>query len=334
MTQTLFGTYPWAFDVPGGGERQLMAWQSHLAALGLVTGFYDPWKPVGEGWKIFHFFSAMPGSYQICDYMRSKGMRLIITPNLWVTEATKWDYPHDEILRLLSIADRIIVNSQIEAITLAGVYDLPAECFSVVYNGIEERYLTGTDPKPFLERYGLEGGSYFLNVGNVEPRKNQLRFLEALRDYPDQILVTVGHSRDAGYLNACREMGGDQFRFLGPLDYGSDMLHAAICGARAFVMPSTLETPSIAALEAVASGVPLLITGEGSTKEYFGDDVIYIEPFSVQSLRYGIRELLGLSAAAERLRKRIADRYTWPATAARLAAIYDEITEEAHNENA
>lgn len=333
MTQTLFGTYPWAFDVPGGGERQLMAWQSHLAAQGRVTGFFDPWKPVGDGWDIFHFFSAMPGSYQICDYMRSKGLRLVITPNLWVTEATKWDYPHDEIQRLLAIADRIVVNAEIEATTLAAVYGLPVERFSVVHNGIEERYLTRTDPTPFLARFGLEAGSYFLNVSNVEPRKNQLRFLEALRDTPDQTLITVGHARDPDYLAACQEMGGDQFRFLGPLEYGSDMLHAAICGARAFVMPSTLETPSIAALEAVVSGAPLLITGEGSTKEYFGEDVIYIEPFSVQSLRYGIHELLGRDKAPERLRARMAEHFTWAATAKRLAETYDDIIARLHHDD-
>lgn len=332
MTDVLFGTYPWAFDCPGGGERQLMAWRAHLDAQGLNTELYDPWMPLTENWDVFHFFSAMPGSYQLCEYLRNKGLKLAITPNLWVTEATKWNYPHQEIYSLLAIADRVIVNSQIEAETLAGVYELPLERFNVVHNGIEAKYLEPVDASPFLETFELEAGSYLLNVGNIEPRKNQLRFLEALRAYPDLTMVTIGHARDTAYLAKCMEMGGTQFKFLGPLKYGSDMLRAAMAGARAFVMPSTLETPSIAAIEAVASGCPLLITGEGSTKEYFGSDVVYIEPFSVQSLRYGIRELLGYEIAPERLRKHIAERFTWAATSRTLAGIYTDIKVTPHHD--
>jgi glycosyltransferase involved in cell wall biosynthesis len=331
VTDILFGTYPWAFDCPGGGERQLVAWRKHLEAQGTRTGLYDPWIPVAESWDIFHFFSAMPGSYQLCEYMRGKGLKLVITPNLWVTQATKWDYPHDDIKRLFAIADRVIVNAQIEAETLAAVYELPLERFRVVYNGIEAEYLEPVDPAPFLETFGLERGGYLLNVGNVEHRKNQLRFLEALKDTPDLTLVTVGHARDADYLQACQDMGGAQFRFLGPLEYGSDLLRAAMSGARAFVMPSTLETPSIAALEAAAIGCPLLITGEGSTKEYFVDEAIYIEPLDVQSLRYGVQEVMGRTRGSETMRARISERFTWAGTAGTLANVYDELNREARH---
>ena len=44
-----------------------------------------------------------------------------------------------------------------------------------------------------------------------------------------------------------------------------------------FVLPSTLETPGLAALEAAALGIPIIITSEGCTKEYFGSIETYYD---------------------------------------------------------
>ena len=43
-----------------------------------------------------------------------------------------------------------------------------------------------------------------------------------------------------------------------------------ILNAKCFALPSTLETPGLAALEAAALGIPIIITSEGCAKEYFG----------------------------------------------------------------
>ena len=68
----LFGAYPWAFDCPGGGERQLMAWKSHLENLGHSVSLFDPWGEIPKSTSIFHFFSVMPGSIQLCDLLKVK----------------------------------------------------------------------------------------------------------------------------------------------------------------------------------------------------------------------------------------------------------------------
>ena len=66
--KVLYGVYPWAFDCPGGGERQLMAYKRHLEMQGVQVGLYDQWDPRIRNYDIFHFFSAMPGSIQLCDF--------------------------------------------------------------------------------------------------------------------------------------------------------------------------------------------------------------------------------------------------------------------------
>ena len=315
----LYGTYPWAFDVPGGGERQLLAYRSHLPAVGMMAGLYDQWNPCISDYEVFHFFSVMPGSIQLCDHIKKQGLPVVISPNLWVTPQTRNMYPHQDIASLLPIADAIVVNSNMEAEALSEVYSLPRSRFKTVYNGVEDDFLEPADPYLFIEKFGIQS-KFILNVANVEPRKNQLAFLKALKSFPDLILVTVGLIRDRDYGRQCMEVGGSQFRFVGPLPYNSPLLRSGIAGCTFFAMPSTLETPSIAALEAAVSGAPLLITREGSTTEYFGDSVVYIDPHSVESIKAGIADV------SERAHYTVKNsNFLWNSVISELAKVYRDL---------
>ena len=319
--RVLIGSYPWAFDCPGGGERQLCAYHEHLRALGVTVNLFDQWKPEFREHDIFHFFSVMPGSFQLCEHAKKQGLRLVISPNLWVTEETKYWYPHDEIKRLLAIADRVVVNSKLEAESLAGVYELPLERFSVVYNGVEDMFLGVADGRDFKSRYGLENQRYLLNVANIESRKNQLRLIDAIKKFPDLKLVVIGLARDEGYRDECFKLAGDQLIFIGDLPYGSPLLRSAYAGCEAFVMPSTLETPSIAALEAAATGAKIVITSVGSTTEYFAGHAEYVSPDSSQSISEAIGRVLQSTGGAE-LKNRIGNKFTWRTIANDLREVY------------
>lgn len=319
----LFGAYPWAFDCPGGGERQLIAYKAHLEAQGHNVTLYDPWKPVPQRVQIFHFFSVMPGSYQLCEYIKNKGLKLIISPNLWVTRETRDHYPHDEIRRLVSIADLLIVNSQLEADALGDVYGLPPNKFHVVYNGVEDGFFEPNDPRQFREHFALGDIRFLLNVANVEPRKNQLRFLEAMKYFPDLYLVVIGSARDKAYFDECRTYGGKQFIYVGPLPYNCDLLRSALAAADGFVMPSTLETPSIAALEAGASGCKVLVTSVGSATEYFGDNVVYTDPDNLKTMVGGISALL--NSTSGQLQQIVRDKFTWTRSTMELTQAYQRV---------
>lgn len=287
----LFGTYPWAFDTPGGGERQLIAYQYHLKSCGINVNLFNQWKPKLKNNLLFHFFSVMPGSLQLLDHIKKQGIPVVISPNLWVTPATRDQYPHKDIASLLPVADVIVVNSNMEADSLSEVYNLPRERFKTVYNGVEEDFTKTVEPEMFRKKFNINS-RFILNVANIEPRKNQLNFLKALKSFPDITLINIGHIRDNLYANECIKESGSQFHHLGPFPYNSPLIRSALAGCDFFAMPSTLETPSIAALEAYASGVPLLITKEGSTTEYFGNSAHYIEPCSISSMKEGIANAL------------------------------------------
>lgn len=319
--KVLFGVYPWAFNCPGGGERQLIAYRNHLTELGVEVSLYNQWEPNIKDYDIFHFFSVMPGSFQLCEYIKNQGLKLFISPNLWVTEETKYNYPHDEIKKLLHIADKIVVNSHIEALELSKVYELPLNVFAVVYNGVEKDFFHMAPKNDFVETYNLQNTKYILNIANIEPRKNQLIFLKALKNFPDYKLVVIGHVRDDQYYQECISEAEDQLVFIGSLEYNSKLLHSAIGGCEFFAMPSTLETPSIAALEAAASSKKILITQEGSTKEYFKEFATYIDPTDIESMKSGIEDTIA-KTSDKTLSNHIEKHFSWDIVCKSLQSCY------------
>ncbi|CAE6813297.1 glycosyltransferase family 4 protein [Paraburkholderia aspalathi] len=286
--KVLFATYPMAFHTPGGGEIQLLAYRKHLPAHGVDVTLFDQWNPRFLEHDVVHFFSCVGGSVHFCNFVKQLGLPLVVSSSLWVTEETKHLYPIGEIHHQFSLADRVVANSDIECETLARIFDLPREKFVTVLNGVEESFYEPVAPELFRNEFKIHD-RFVLNVGNIEPRKNQLALVKAMKSFPELKLVLIGHQRDPEYAKACFAEGGDQLIYAGTLAHDSPALRSAYAACEVFVLPSTLETPGLAALEAHAAGCPAAVTEVGSTREYFGDEVEYLDPSNVDSIVDAIR---------------------------------------------
>lgn len=121
------------------------------------------------------------------------------------------------------------------------------------------------DPSGTLHRFGLARGRYLLAVGALEPRKAPLllgrAFARARRRGLTAELVFAGEGRLAGGLQA------PGVRLLGRV---SDLeLDALYAGALALVMPSLLEGYGLPVREALARGIPAIV----SDLPVFGEDL-------------------------------------------------------------
>lgn len=288
MINALFCTYPMAFHTPGGGEMQLMAYKRHLPDKDVSVTLFDPWKPDFNSYDIFHFFSCIGGSIHLCNFVKQLGIPLVITSSLWITHKNKMNYNLDEIRWQLSLADAVITNSEMESDTLADVLDLPRERFKAVYNGVENFFYDDIVPgDEFRNEFKIDS-HFVLNVANVEPRKNQLGLIRAMKQFPDKKLVIMGYIRDKAYAEQVFAEGKDQVIYTGPVDNGSRTLRSAYSACDVFCLPSTLETPGLAALEAYACGSRVVVTSVGSTREYFDDRVTYADPDSADDIASAI----------------------------------------------
>ncbi|MEM6251682.1 MAG: glycosyltransferase [Cyanobacteria bacterium P01_D01_bin.156] len=320
--RVLFNTFPVAFDCPGGGEIQLLKCQEALVKQGVEVVFYDLWQPQFDQVDVVHYFSVQGGSANFCDYVHRRGMPLLISPILWITQES-YDagiYPVGEINHLLHLADRLLPNSQAEAAALSTIFNVPLEKFAPIVNGVDDYFLKGNaNPDLFCQTHNIQA-PFLLNVANIEPRKNQLNLVRAVREL-DIPLMVLGNIRDRAYYDECVAEGDGCFNYLGYVEHHSPMLLSAYAACAAFVLPSTLETPGLAALEAAAMGARVVITQEGCTQEYFGDAVTYVDPHSVDSIRAGIcQQLEGVSPVG--LNAKVANSFTWERAAQQLSQAY------------
>lgn len=317
--RVLFSTYPWAFETPGGGEIQLQKYAEHLPAHGVDVHLHDPWRANLADISVVHFFSCIGGSVHFCDYVRQRRVPLVISSSLWITPQTIHLYPVDEIRTQLSLADVIVTNSNTESDLLANVLGLPRQRFMTVMNGFEARFAQAADPRLFRAAFGIDG-PFVLNVGNIEPRKGQLGLVRALAGHALP-LVLVGHQRDEAYGAQVLAEGGRLLRYLGPLDNADPLLASAFEACSVFALPSTLETPGLAALEAAAVGAPVVVTSEGSTRDYFGSHVQYVDHRDPNDIRRGIDHALA-EGRNPALKSHVTSRFEWSVVTEGLLEVY------------
>jgi glycosyltransferase involved in cell wall biosynthesis len=241
---------------------------------------------------------------------------------LWLTDENRAHFPMTEIRDLLHLCDRILPNSLAERDQLSEVFGISSGKFTVVPNGVDPAFGVAVDPALFRSHVGISG-PFLLNVANIEPRKNQHRLARVARQM-ETTAVLVGRVRDANYLAHCLDEGGAFLRHLGPLEHESTLLKSAYAACSVFVLPSLLETPGLAALEAAAQGAPVVVTDVGSTTEYFGDLASYVDPTDEREWRAAIEASLS-AARDDRLRRHVLDHYTWSAAGDALGEAYTQV---------
>jgi glycosyltransferase involved in cell wall biosynthesis len=177
---------------------------------------------------------------------------------------------------------------------------------------------------------GLEPG-YILAVGTVEPRKNYPRLLAAYRqlrsrqlegqaDVPE--LVIAGRPGWA-YGDTLQQIAAEPgVRYLDHVDGGD--LTALYESAAVHAFPSLYEGFGLPLLEAMAHGVPSVVSNVGALPEVANGAAVLVDPEDVSSIAGGIERLLQDSALRDKLiddgRKRAAD-FSW----ARAAEVTIEV---------
>jgi glycosyltransferase involved in cell wall biosynthesis len=315
-----YGTYPFAFFTPGGGEIQLRKYAENLKSLNIKL--FNQWDPGVRAGDIFHYFSCMSGSEHFLNYLKNMGVTIIVSPNLWIEEDEKSKYPIKEIKIIFDIAHIIVCNSQGEKNKIIDVFGVNKEKLKIVKNAVDVRFLIDGDPYFFRKKYGIYE-KFILNVANIEPRKNQLALIRVMKNFPEYKLVIIGGIRDKEYYLECQSESDGQLIYIERVDHSSNELLSAYKACEIFALPSLVETPGLAALEAAATGAKIIITERGCAKEYFGDYVYYANPAFDLSMKNAIERALGDKGFnSDHLINHIKKNYLWENAVRDLQNIY------------
>lgn len=339
-----FYVYPSAFQNPGGGEIQLLKTKEYLEKKGLEIRLYDQWRDKLREGDLLHVFGSVKYCYGLMRTAKEMGTKILLSTICWsdwrsaLHTYPDWRQRTLNIIRhaakawtpwilsqrkaMMQMSDVLIPNSEAEADQLVQYFGIKREKIVVIPNGVEGSY-EKTNPQPFIDRFGLR--DFHLCVGRIEPRKNQLALIRAHRGM-DRPLVIIGEavSRYYDYETTCRKEAAANVHFLGYLPNDSELLHSAYAACNTFVLPAWFETPGLAALEAGLAGAKVVITNGGATKEYFGDDALYVEPNKVSDIRCKM-EMASAHAKSRRLQERIKKNNLWEVVAEKTAECYSRL---------
>jgi glycosyltransferase-like protein len=203
---------------------------------------------------------------------------------------------------------------------------------TVIPNGVEaERFGAAARDE---DRWRGQYGRYVLTVGGIEPRKGSLDLLDAYTllatEIPDLRLVIAGGEtlfdyRDyrARWEARARALDADPI-VLGPVDHGD--LPSLVASAAVFAFPSVKEGFGLAAMEALAAGVPLVTRDLPVFREVFGPAARYASDpagFAEEMGRALAQPESGRRAAGQAL----AARHSWSAAAASHLTLYRSLAE-------
>lgn len=227
--------------------------------------------------------------------------------------------------RTFQRADRILSVSQFNTKTLLEAFPDCRDKVAIVPNGADDLfYGTAAEQERSAIRADLglpEDRPYLLSVANFQPRKNLPRLVRAVGRLPEVargdlalVLIGEGSEEQARPIREAIESLGPRALVRLPGYRQGTALRAAYAEASALVFPSTCESFGIPAVEAMAQGCPIALSGTTALPEVGGEAAWYFDPEDEESLAAAIRDLLDRdSERAHRvaLGRSIAEGFRW-----------------------
>jgi glycosyltransferase-like protein len=206
---------------------------------------------------------------------------------------------------------------------------------TVIPNGVDaQRFSQAAGPAGAVTRATWRSrlDRYVLTVGGIEPRKGSLELLEAYAllhaNLPDVRLVIAGGETLFDYRNyrARWELRAIQLGIepvvLGPVDH--DTLPALVAAAGVFAFPSTKEGFGLAAMEALAAEVPLVMSNLPVLREIFTGTARFADG-TVELAAQLNAALTEPDTGAQEAGRLLAARHTWSAAAQRHLDLYQRL---------
>jgi len=221
-------------------------------------------------------------------------------------------------------SDYVLVQTEKEAEDLKTTYEVDFK-WSIVPNGVSKNFINNSH---YQNALGIN--EYILCVGRIEPRKNQLSVIEAVKRLRketglDLKLVLVG-------VKSSRKHVEYILRFNSSLKKNKWVIHISkvpyeempsYCHfAKVGVSASWFETTGLTSLEALFSGTNAVASGERA-KEYLGDQASYCKPEDIDSIKDAIKK--EYFAPRPVVTDKMLSSYTWENAAKKTFEVYNQV---------
>ncbi|MFM9827733.1 MAG: glycosyltransferase [Sphingomonas sp.] len=231
--------------------------------------------------------------------------------HLWGNGATA-----HQVLGAGQAADGMLaVSAAIKADMVA--LGMPGDRIRVHYTGVDLARFAPVDRASAKSALGIDG-PLVISLGALVPRKGHALVVDAVAALPGVSLIIVGEGPERAALSAQIAALGlaDRARLAGSVRHAE--LPALLATADVMALASASEGLANAWVEALACGVPIVITEAGGAREVLTDAAYgRIVPRTADAFAGAIAELLGQPPAPAVVRGG-AMRFTWEANTAAL----------------
>lgn len=314
----------------GGFQTQIEQTKRALEAIGVKVDFLRWWDS-GQSGDLIHFFSAAPMAY--LKLARLRQLPVVMTTLLTATcNRSHAQLRRQKCLTRLILAlpggegvkDQLlwrsyrncaqnVVGIEAEKQVLEIVYGVPSERISVVPLGLSEGYLRAGS--------GSRNEAHLISPGTITQRKNSVALAKLALAARSPILF-VGKPYDFSdpyWISFQKLIDGEFVRYHPHVESEEEMIRL-LQAARGFVLMSDYENWCLAAHEAAACGLPLLVPDQKWSRERFGETARYFS--GLDETRNG-EALASFYRDAPKLRPPQVNLEGWDAAARKLQALYE-----------
>jgi glycosyltransferase involved in cell wall biosynthesis len=235
--------------------------------------------------------------------------------------------------KVLKMVRTVVTVSNFEKMNILKAFPNLEKNIVTVYNGVSPRF------RPLVvfsnDRFKqMEKGTYWLLLGNTDPKKNLRNALMAYAYYLRKSKVKkklLLADLDEEHLESLLQ----EFNLYDLREYifieeyiAHDLLVQVYNKAFGFLYPSIRESFGLPLLEAMASGTPVVASNTSAIPEVAGDNVLYIDPNSIESIGTGMLMLENDKILYDTLVLKGMARskcFDWNKTAAQTLDIYEKI---------
>ncbi len=177
--------------------------------------------------------------------------------------------------------------------------------------------------------------NFFFSLGTQEPRKNVANLVSAFlelkknKNYENIKLLIAGGE---GWLNSNQLLADKEMlqkKGIVVLGFVKErMLPILYSNALAFVYPSFYEGFGLPVLEAMSCGCPVITSNISSMPEIAGDSALYVDPYSIDSIKTCLQKIATNSALRNDLSNRAiiqSRKFSWTNTAEKTENAYAKL---------
>lgn len=204
----------------------------------------------------------------------------------------------------LKNANNVICVSEFSKSEIAKFYSYDKDKIFVAHPSIDRRLFykrSAEEVHRVKAKYDIFSDKYIFTVGNLEPRKNYERLVDAYTSLPRKVtdeyplvIVGAGGWNNESLNEKIQKAKEDGYRIIHPKQFVLDEdMPALYTGARFFIFTPIYEGFGMSPLEAYACGTPVIASNNTSVPEATGDACLSVDPYDTDAIRGAMIDMFG-----------------------------------------